>query len=118
MLAATKAARGNACCDVLSCRWPGWSQKSDIPTLREQGYGKEGGDSWYGLPAPAGTPNPIVTRMAAAIEQAVEAPDVVEKLDKGGARPSYLGPVAMRAEVDEESRMFADIIKRGHVTLQ
>ncbi|MGZ5901104.1 MAG: Bug family tripartite tricarboxylate transporter substrate binding protein, partial [Reyranella sp.] len=28
----------------------------DIPTLREQGYGKDGGDSWFGILAPAGTP--------------------------------------------------------------
>jgi tripartite-type tricarboxylate transporter receptor subunit TctC len=94
-----------------------WPQKPDIPTLREQGYGKEGGESWYGLLAPAGTPQPIVDRMAKAIEQALQSPDVIEKLDKGGAKPTYLGPAAMRAEVDKESRMFADIIKRGHVTL-
>jgi tripartite-type tricarboxylate transporter receptor subunit TctC len=100
---------------VNDTRWP---QKPDIPTLREQGYGKEGGDSWYGLLAPAGTPDAIVTRMAKAIEQAVASPEVIEKLDKGGAKPTYLGPAAMRAEVDKESRMFADIIKRGHVTLQ
>jgi tripartite-type tricarboxylate transporter receptor subunit TctC len=100
---------------VNDTRWP---QKPDIPTLREQGYGKEGGDSWYGLLAPAGTPDAIVTRMAKAIEQAVTSPEVIEKLDKGGAKPTYLGPAAMRAEVDKESRMFADIIKRGHVTLQ
>jgi tripartite-type tricarboxylate transporter receptor subunit TctC len=26
-----------------------------IPTLREAGYGKDGGDSWFGILAPAGT---------------------------------------------------------------
>jgi tripartite-type tricarboxylate transporter receptor subunit TctC len=95
-----------------------WPQKPDIPTLREQGYGKEGGESWYGLLAPAGTPQPIVDQMAKAIEQALQSPDVIEKLDKGGAKPTYLGPAAMRAEVGKESQMFADIIKRGHVTLE
>ncbi|MBS0223465.1 MAG: tripartite tricarboxylate transporter substrate binding protein [Proteobacteria bacterium] len=94
-----------------------WPQKPDIPTLREQGYGKNGGESWYGLLAPAGTPEPIVTRMAKAIEEALQAPDVLEKLDKGGAKATYLGPAAMRAEVDKENKTFADIIKRGHVTL-
>jgi tripartite-type tricarboxylate transporter receptor subunit TctC len=94
-----------------------WPQKPDIPTMREQGYGKEGGESWYGLLAPVGTPEPIITRMAKAIEEALQAPDVLEKLDKGGAKATYLGPAAMRAEVDKESATFADIIKRGHVTL-
>ncbi len=94
-----------------------WPQKPEIPTMREQGYGKDGGESWYGLLAPAGTPQPIVDRMAKAIEQALQMPDVIEKLDKGGAKPTYLGPAEMRAEVDKESRFFADIIERGHVTL-
>ena len=94
-----------------------WPQKPDIPTMREQGYGKEGGESWYGLLAPVGTPEPIITRMAKAIEEALQAPDVLEKLDKSGAKATYLGPAAMRAEVIKESATFADIIKRGHVTL-
>jgi tripartite-type tricarboxylate transporter receptor subunit TctC len=55
--------------------------------------------------------------MAKAIEEALQAPDVLEKLDKGGAKATYLGPAAMRAEVNKESVTFADIIKRGHVTL-
>jgi tripartite-type tricarboxylate transporter receptor subunit TctC len=100
---------------VNETRWP---QKPDIPTLREQGYGKEGGDSWYGLLAPARTPAPIINRMAQAIEESVKSPEVIDKLEKGGATPTYLGPEALRAEVDAESKMFADIIKRGNVTVQ
>jgi tripartite-type tricarboxylate transporter receptor subunit TctC len=100
---------------INDTRWP---QKPEIPTLREQGYGKEGGESWYGLLAPAGTPEPIVAAMAKAIEEAVKSPDVIEKLDKGGAKPTYLGPADMRAQVERESKMFGDIIKRGNITLQ
>jgi tripartite-type tricarboxylate transporter receptor subunit TctC len=94
-----------------------WPHKPEIPTLKETGYGKQGGDSWFGLLAPAGTPAPIVTRMARAIDEALKSSDTVEKLDAGGLKPTYLGPAAMRAEIDTESKYFADIIKRGHVTL-
>src|SRR5215475_9885416 len=89
-------------------RWPG---KPDIPTLKETGYGKDVGESWYGMLAPAGTPKEIVERLAKAIDEALKSPDVLDKLDKGGAKPSYLGPVEMRATVDNESAMYADIIK-------
>ena len=99
---------------VNDARWP---QKPDMPTLREQDYGKEGGESWYGLLAPAGTPQPIVEKMARAIEASVKDPEVADKLDKAGAKVTYLGPAAMRAQVDIESRMFADIIKRGNVRI-
>ena len=95
-----------------------WPSKPEIPTLRETGYGKQGGESWFGIMAPAGTPAPIVTRMAKAIEQALQLPDVLDKLDKGGAKPTYLDPAAMRAQIDAESRLFGDIIKRGNVKTQ
>jgi tripartite-type tricarboxylate transporter receptor subunit TctC len=97
---------------INDARWP---QKPDIPTLRESGYGKDGGESWYGLLAPAGTPEPIVTRMARTIEEAMKSPDTLDKLDKGGAKPTYLGPAAMRAQITSDSKLFGDIIKRGNV---
>ena len=95
-----------------------WPSKPEIPTLRETGYGKQGGESWFGIMAPTGTPTPIVTRMAKAIEQALQSPDVLDKLDKGGAKPTFLDPAAMRAQIDIESRLFGDIIKRGNVKTQ
>ena len=92
-----------------------WPHKPEIPTLREQGYGKDGGDAWYGMLAPAGTPAPIVDKLARTIDEALKSPDVIDKLDKGGAKVTYLGPAAMRAQVDIESKAFADIIRRGNV---
>ena len=94
-----------------------WPYKSDIPTMKETGYGKDVGESWYGMLAPAGTSKEIVERLAKAIDEALKSPDVLDKLDKGGAKPTYLGPADMRATVDQESAMFADIIKRGNVHL-
>jgi tripartite-type tricarboxylate transporter receptor subunit TctC len=99
---------------LADTRWP---HKPEIPTLKETGYGKQGGDSWFGMLAPAGTPAPIVARMAQAIDDALKSSDVVDKLDAGGLKPTYLDPAAMRTEIDTESKYFADIIKRGHVTL-
>jgi len=99
---------------LADTRWP---HKPEIPTLKEAGYGKNGGDSWFGLLAPAGTPAPIVTRMAQAIGEALKSQDVLDKLDAGGLKATYLDPAAMRARIDTESRYFADIIKRSHVTL-
>ena len=94
-----------------------WPYKPDIPTLRETGYGKEGGESWYGMLAPAGTPPEVVDKLAKAIDAAIKSPDTLDKLDKAGAKPTYLNPTEMRATVDRESAMFADIIKRGDVHL-
>ena len=99
---------------LADTRWP---HKLEIPTLKEAGYGKQGGDSWFGILAPAGTPAPIVARMTQAIDEALKSTDVIDRLDAGGIKPTYLDPVAMRTEIDAESKYFAGIIKRGHVTL-
>jgi tripartite-type tricarboxylate transporter receptor subunit TctC len=100
---------------IADTRWP---HKLDMPTLRETGYGKQGGESWFGILAPAGMSSAIVTKMSQAIEQALKAPDVLDRLDKGGVKATYLDAAAMRAQIDLESRYFADIIKRGNVKLQ
>lgn len=100
---------------ISDTRWP---HRPEMPTLRETGYGKQGGDSWFGLLAPAGTPIAVVARMSRAIDQALQSESVLDRLDKGGLKASYLDPAAMRAQIDIESRYFADIIKRGHVTTQ
>ena len=99
---------------LADTRWP---HRPEIPTLKEAGYGKHGGESWFGILAPAGTPAPIVTRMTQAIDEALKSSEIVDKLDAGGLKPTYLDPAAMRTEIDTESKYFADIIKRGHVTL-
>ena len=89
----------------------------DIPTLREQGYGKEGGDSWFGVLAPAGTPLAVVARLDQAIAAALRAPDIMAKVHNGGMRVTYLGPADFNARIGVETAMFGDIIKRGNIKL-
>jgi tripartite-type tricarboxylate transporter receptor subunit TctC len=56
----------------------------DVPTAREVGLGDYKAYSWYGIYAPAGTAAPIVTRMAAAIEQALSDPQINTRFDDMG----------------------------------
>src|SRR5947207_6299834 len=85
---------------IADSRWP---HKPDMPTLKETGYGKQGGESWFGIMARAGTPPTTVSRMSRAIEQALQSPDVLDRLDKGGVKATYLDPMAMRVQIDTES---------------
>mgnify|MGYP000499935795 CR=1 FL=1 len=89
----------------------------DVPTLREAGYGKEGGDSWFGILAPAGTSPDAVARLDKAIAEALQAPDVIEKSHKGGMRVTYLNPADFRSQIGSESRMFGSIIQKGNIKL-
>ncbi len=90
----------------------------DIPTLREQGYGKDGGDSWFGILAPAGTSPEVVAKLDKAIADAVRSPDVIDKLHKGGCRVTYLAPTDFRDRITVENKMFGNIIQKGDIKLQ
>ncbi|MBO9514634.1 MAG: tripartite tricarboxylate transporter substrate binding protein [Variovorax sp.] len=60
-----------------SQRWPA---TKDVPTLAEQGYKFEA-DGWYGVFAPAGTPQEIIDRLNAEINRAQQSPEVREKIE-------------------------------------
>lgn len=66
----------------------------EVPTFREQGYSIEGG-GWYAAYAPAKTPQADVERLAAAIVEALHAPDVRERLEALGMEPTGLGPAEL-----------------------
>src|SRR5580704_7152148 len=51
----------------------------DVPTLKEIGYNGPPSRGWYGLFAPAGTPRPIVDRIAKEVAAIVADPDFAQK---------------------------------------
>ena len=50
-----------------------------VPTLKEIGYNGPPSRGWYGLFAPAGTPRPIVDRIAKEVAAIVADPDFAQK---------------------------------------
>lgn len=58
----------------------------DVPTAKEQGYPTLDFDAWFGLVAPARTPQDILDKLNAAVTSAMQAPDVREKLQGVGFR--------------------------------
>jgi tripartite-type tricarboxylate transporter receptor subunit TctC len=56
----------------------------DVPTAREIGLENYRAHSWYGIYAPAGTPQPIVDRMAAAIDEALGDPNIQARFEDMG----------------------------------
>lgn len=58
----------------------------DVPTAIESGLLPDYEvTTWYGLVAPAGTPQPIVAKLNAALKEIVADPVVVDRLLKAGA---------------------------------
>ena len=60
----------------------------DVPTLAELGFADTVADNWYGLLVPARTPSAVIAKLHDAVEAAINAPDVRDKLVASGAVPA------------------------------
>ncbi len=57
----------------------------DVPTMAEQGFAAFDLVPWFGIFAPAGTPRPIVERLAVEIDRIVKSPETARKWEPQGA---------------------------------
>src|SRR5262249_58127307 len=80
-----------------------------VPTIAEAGVPGYESTIWLGLMAPAGTPKPIVDKLNAEINKAINRPEVKAAWEQQGAVPLVMTP----AEFDKYLR--ADIEKWAHV---
>jgi len=84
----------------------------NVPTLTEQGYPNTDASNWYALLAPAKTPAAVIARLNKAVDDALNDPDVHDKLVKSGATPVGGTPEAlgafMKSEYDKWGRVVAD----------
>ena len=83
----------------------------DVPTLAEAGVKDAESGSWIALLAPAGTPTAIVARVGADLKDAVEAPDVKEKLIAQGAVPQASTPAELQALINSDLARYGRIIR-------
>ena len=76
----------------------------DVPTFKEQGYDMEG-TGWYGLFAPAGTPQATIDRLSRAAMAAIKDAGVNQKMLAIGLQPTGYGPAElariMKADYDK-----------------
>jgi tripartite-type tricarboxylate transporter receptor subunit TctC len=59
----------------------------DVPTMAEAGLKGFDSTTWFGIMVPAGTPKPIVDKLNSAINAALKAPEVGEKIAAEGGAP-------------------------------
>jgi len=67
---------------------------------------------WYGLFAPAGTPEAVLTRLRAEVDKALGLTDVKERLSNaGGVEPWISTPAEFAAEIRGEYAKYAKLVK-------
>jgi len=84
----------------------------DLPTVAEAGPlpGYEA-VLHYGIVAPAGTPQPVVDKLASAMKAAMAEPDVRERIAADGAEVMAMTPAEYAADIDAEETKWSAIVK-------
>lgn len=91
-------------------------QLPDVPTVAESLPGFEG-YLWMGIVAPAGTPEPIVAKLAAVARRIVASPDVQARFDKDGVEPVGNDPDAFRALVSREIAQWRELARSTKIAV-
>lgn len=76
----------------------------DVPTMKESGFPDFNVSAWFGLVAPAGTPDEVIATLNSAIGEVLAMPSVIQRFEGLGAVPAPMSPEAfgefLAAEVD------------------
>ncbi len=83
----------------------------DVPTMAEQGFAEAQVTPWFGIVVPAGTPQPIVDRIGNALEAALAAPEVHEKLDLAGCLVKSAPRKEFAAIIKSDIALWAKVIR-------
>jgi tripartite-type tricarboxylate transporter receptor subunit TctC len=89
----------------------------DVPTFIEQGVQGYVASTWAGLLAPAGTPAPILKRVADEIAAIVKMDDVKARLDAMGTIPVGSSPAEFDRFIAAESAKWGKVIREAKVSL-
>jgi tripartite-type tricarboxylate transporter receptor subunit TctC len=95
-------------------------QLADVPTLAEAGPELKDYEllNWFGLFAPAGTPEPIVTRLNDVVNAGLRDKAIADKLDVQGIVPRIMTAPQYRAFVVAEAEKFGRIVEQANIKLQ
>ncbi|AOB33503.1 hypothetical protein AKI39_07435 [Bordetella sp. H567] len=92
-----------------------YAKLPDVPTLAEALGQPYEAYSWFGLLAPAGTPRPVVDKLAAALTAAAKDADVVRQMQDLGLEPVGGSPQDYAAAIAADLAKWTDIVKQANV---
>ena len=84
----------------------------DLPTVAESGLPGYEVTAWYGMFAPAKTPMVIVDRLQAEAKRALQAPEVVRRMDAEGTDIVASTPAQFGDEVKAEFEKWRAVVKK------
>jgi tripartite-type tricarboxylate transporter receptor subunit TctC len=88
----------------------------NVPTLAESGAPGYSFETWFIVFAPAGTPQPIIDKLNAALNKAISSPQLKDKLVKDGFDPVPSTPAQAQARLTQELASWSKLIKARGIT--
>jgi tripartite-type tricarboxylate transporter receptor subunit TctC len=90
----------------------------DVPTFAEAGLADYAPIAWQGLLAPAGTPQPIVDKLSAAMQKAAQNPELAEKWRQYGGELRGNTPAEFTAFISADRAMWGKVVKQAGVKME
>jgi tripartite-type tricarboxylate transporter receptor subunit TctC len=87
-----------------------------VPTLIESGLAGMTSYSWFGVSGPKGMAAPVVERLNAEIRAILKLPAVQQRYRELTADPADLTPAQYAAFIEEELRVWGDVVRRTGVS--
>jgi tripartite-type tricarboxylate transporter receptor subunit TctC len=90
----------------------------DVATVAEQGFAGFSAIQWWGLCAPAKTPEPVVARLNKALNDALALSDVKARLHEMAAEPTPLTPLQFEAFLKSEVAKWTQLVRDTNLQIE
>ncbi len=85
----------------------------DLPTIAEAGVPGYVATNWWGIVAPAGTPQPIVDKLHDTIDGLLDSPETKKFLDNEGAAPVHMSSADFGKFVAAEIAKWGPVVQKA-----
>jgi tripartite-type tricarboxylate transporter receptor subunit TctC len=90
----------------------------DVPTLSESGLKGAEIYEWNAVFAPANTPEPVIKKLAAAFQQALDAPEVKARVAQLGGELQKSSPEQARTFIEQQVNLWGKVVKERKITIE
>jgi tripartite-type tricarboxylate transporter receptor subunit TctC len=90
----------------------------DVPSMKDAGFPDIDVVTWWTVTAPAGTPKPVIDKLAAWVNQISESPEGKEFLARNGMDPFTGSPESANALLKSDTVKWAEYVKKAGIQKQ
>jgi tripartite-type tricarboxylate transporter receptor subunit TctC len=90
----------------------------DVPTIAEAGVPGYEANNWWGILAPAGTPQAIVDRLNKELTAILTTAEVKKLFLNEGAEVDYMGPTELSSYIAGEITKWSKVVKEANIRVE